>query len=161
MSPLPRCRRAFSLIELTVVLVILTVILALAFSSLASTTAHHDDTLAVTNLDDVVLAEVRFAMSSGTFTSHPADLRLSDGLSVTRASSSGSSEVSVAVGVNGTLGVAVWSPTRGVCHARRITTVSASQPTVVRVAVPAGAACAGAAALPQGEAADPTTGSRR
>lgn len=157
-------RRAFSLIELVVVLVLIGLLAVIAYVTYSKASAHANNGNAAGQLHRVVSAELAFAGAYGQYASYPGDLSGNGvgghGLTIvtTPQISTGPTVVSVAVGADGTLGVAVRATT-GLCILERISSpangASASAPTL-----PPTQPCDGQGALAAGDAAQTPTSLR-
>lgn len=100
-------RRGYSLVELTVVLVVIAALTALA--GMLSVAVLRDNTgrQAETNAWRVLAAEQSHAQKWGSYSATGNNLTV-EGLTVTTGPSDHPTVVSVALGVNGSLGIAVW-----------------------------------------------------
>jgi prepilin-type N-terminal cleavage/methylation domain-containing protein len=156
-----RTTAAFTLVELILVLAVLGLIASIVFSSMSSSRRGHREAMAAVTLNEAVLAQVTFAGTYGTYTGWPADLDLPGDLRATARPSTGPNEVSLALGVDGSVGIAVKVDDGRRCLARRLSSFSAQGPSATMVDLGDDALCSGVSALPEGEAASPVTGSAR
>ena len=145
-------RRAFTLIELIVTMIILGIILALlAINVIGPVMASTRAKRAESTLTQVQTVEQLFARDWGTYSAWRADLNgLVSSLVIRNGSvSRGPTEVSVAVGTSGTLAMAV-AVDSSTCVFRRVAPLwqggGSDDPGVA-----ATAQCVAAAALPMGE----------
>lgn len=146
-----RQRRGFTMLEVVATFVLLGILAALATSGLSRAIARSDDAAAAASLDRVLLSQRTFANAFGEYASLPTDLRDLGRDVVVLADptpSTGSTEISIAVGEDGTLGVAVQSKT-GTCIVRKVTPLSAGSEASV-VPADGGGLCNGSRALPEG-----------
>lgn len=146
-----RVRRGFTLYEMIVVFIVASILSLIGVSVMRATAAKLHRTDAEGAVQQVIEAELRFAAIHGAFTSWPGDLPGVDrSITVLDTASVEPGEVSIAVGVDGTLGVASLAAD-GFCVVRQIQPVlDGAQITSITLA--AGAACDGRSGLPVGEA---------
>jgi len=155
-------RAAFTLIELIVTLIILGIIIAImAINILQPFMVSTHEKSAKATLSRVQTAEQLFARDWGSYSAWSSDLS-GVGADVTILNASVShkpTEVSVAVGVNGTLALAV-AIDASTCVFRQVEAVSegggSTEPTVNAAAL-----CSAQAALPAGESQQPQSASMK
>lgn len=155
-------RRAFTLLETVVVLVLLGILAGMVVGGFGAFSERSKDTTAQATIDRTLTAERAFANSFGSYTNHPNDLLDLDrdvDVVASPAQSTAGNMVSIAVGDKGTLGLAVESES-GKCFlytAAPIETgfLAPSEPGIdaagEKSEAPAGAPCNGAEAIPTGE----------
>ena len=151
----PRAR-AFTLIEISVTLILVGVLMGLAVVGYQTLQNKASDTNASNNSDRVILAEQSLFSDWGTFSPYAADVsRVGSDVTVVEniTPSEAPETVSISVSDKGTLGVAVMSKT-GVCQrvaVRAPTAASSTDPSPVTR--PDSAPCTGAESFPPGETA--------
>lgn len=106
-QPATSRRRGYTLIELAVVLSTIGLLIIIVGVTARSVLIDTRDREAEASLQQVLLAEQGFAQRFGTYTAFERDLDGLTQVTVTNDPSDDASVVSVAVGVNGTLGLAV------------------------------------------------------
>lgn len=164
-----RRRRAFTLLELIVVVIILSILAGLGAITYASTQSQLTNGAAGANLSAVVSAEEQFANDYGTYTPWPADLAslLPRGFQVVTGDATTVEQVSIAVGSDGTLGVATRNGLNSECLIEyvtpmgNVTTTSVAGPVstlpssgvVTASTIPSSVHCSGSTALPSGDTA--------
>lgn len=140
-------RRAYTLIELVVVLVILAIVSVIGAYALTGFGHRFDAASAQASIDRVVVAEHTVASTYGGYSSWPADIEAGQGVTITDGASTSSSTVSLALGSNGDLGLAAQS-TQGTCVAVGLSSLNATPPgTATTASVASGTPCTGQAAL--------------
>jgi prepilin-type N-terminal cleavage/methylation domain-containing protein len=143
-------RRGFSLIEFVVAVVILVVLAAIGTFTYRAIINKSANVSAESSIGRVEQSELGFATSFGFFTPDPTDLQPAPGndITLTTGNSTGPSVVSIAVGTDGSLGIAALS-TSGSCETENVADASSGQqPTLTTLA--SSAACSGASALASG-----------
>lgn len=143
-------RRAFTLVEVVTMLVVVGLLAAAAYGLNQLNGAQRDVAAAQRVLEDVVGAQKQLAATHGVYSMVSSDLAwLDPNVAVSSGPSTGPHEVSVAVGTSGSLGVAVRSEA-GRCVAVRVAPLSGGG-AMSPVAVADDAECSGGSALPSGE----------
>lgn len=99
--------RGFSLIELVVALSILGLVGFITAISVSNVLSRNEDRRAEANAQLVALAQQRFSQRYGGYTGYPADLSGIKDVTVISGESRNPDEVSITVGVNGSVGMAV------------------------------------------------------
>lgn len=153
--------RAFTLAELMVVLLVLSILAGLAGLSYSGTENDLFGSNAKSVVSTVAQAEQRFAVDYGTYTSYGPDLSslVNRGITLTNSASTGAFNVSLALGNDGTLGIAVQASGSGGCESAQVAPLSAAGVTpanagaLTATTIPAGTACTGENALPSGDTA--------
>lgn len=153
--------RGFTLLEIVVTLVILTILMGIAIVGFSRLVNWVADNSANTNNNRVALTQQNFAKDWGNYTSYGEDiLDVGNDISIMEngAPSTNPNQVSVAVGVNGDLGLATMS-TSGACQRLRVTSITSSSDAAfnpvsggdtVAVTRPESAPCTGQESLPDG-----------
>lgn len=147
-----RRRRAYTLIEVLTVLIVLTLTMGLGYASLTSATNGSYTQIAQGYLTETITAEQTFYNEYGLYTPYPADLTgISSPLVVLSSPVTATSQVSIAVGsVTGDLALA-YIDGNGNCQldlvAPPVTTQTASPTTTTVPTVAAGTSCSADLAL--------------
>jgi prepilin-type N-terminal cleavage/methylation domain-containing protein len=139
--------RAFSLIEMVCVIAIIGLLVGVGVANWTQLTGHQKNSRADANLDRVAVTEAQVAKDWNTYTALGSDLADvgADLTLLNGGRSTGETQVSLAVGDQGSLGMAVLSATK-VCHLRLLAALSAGGGSTV-VSAPAGANCAASSAF--------------
>ena len=151
LRPPRRVRRAFTLLEVVVVLIVLATTGGLMFQSVSGTTGLLQTTVAKGYQEQVITAELRYDNIHGAYTADPTQLTgLTRDVTVVSGPVTGPGQVSIAVGTSsGKLGVASTNG-GGVCTIQQVDTVlNGATRTVVTPA--ASASCIGTNALAGGQ----------
>jgi type II secretory pathway pseudopilin PulG len=150
--------RAFTLIELAVVLVIIFILAGVALATFTVITNRANNQDAMTLLQRATVVEQQQSNSWGVYSPYGKDLTAT-GQEVTYAENGSPSlketQVSVAVGSKGNLGLAVQSRT-GTCFYVRVAPLITGG-AVTDVTAPDSAPCSGTEALDDGEVLTPYT----
>jgi prepilin-type N-terminal cleavage/methylation domain-containing protein len=137
-------RRAFTLIEVITVLIILGITIGIGYSSLASASHSSYSQIGQTYATEVENVEQNFYNEYSSYTPYPSDLTgISSPLIVTNTVASGTGQVSIAVGaVTGNLAMA-YVDGSGVCQLVLVPIPVPSAPasTTTVPTVPPGTAC--------------------
>lgn len=142
-------RRGYTVIEIAVVVFIIGVFGVMVAIGALSVADSEAEKLAAAHAADAIAEQQRFAQRFGTYTGHPADLAAADGYDVVVDESSDHTQVSVALGESGTLGVAVRRNDSECLHWR--VGALAAGGGVAEVTLAANAVCTGEEALPANE----------
>lgn len=103
----PNSRRGYTLIELMATFAIIAV-LTIALGYITTTVLQDSkNRSAETNVQRVLLAEQGFAREQGRYSAYVSDIKAPDGVNLTNALSQTPDQVSIAVGQQGSLGLAV------------------------------------------------------
>lgn len=154
-----RRTRGFTLVELIVVIIILSILAGLAGFTYAATQGTLTARSTGSELATVAQAEQEFAADYGSYSAYPSDLSglLPRGISLTNGASVGPFSVSIALGTDGSLGLAVRNSTGATCTLSTVAPyVSSTGGTVANAGAvtitttPVGGGCSGSAALPGG-----------
>ena len=140
-------RLGYSLIELVVVLATISLLTIIAGVGAYTVLEDTQQNTARAAIHEVLLTEKVFSESWGGYTSYtdelsgPADLTLVNGVS------NDSSEISIAVGTDGILGLAVRRSTQECLFIRASSLASGGEVTALDSAIQKGIVCEGAGAL--------------
>lgn len=151
MDPLPatrrlRARRAFTLVELAVILLMVSILGTIAIVAVSASRDRNELDQARASIVAVTTAQLDFAARYGTFSAWPADVRVPDGPALTNGPSASIQAVSIALASDGTLGLASGNGSR--CVLRSVQPVIKGGRTSVDREVDAHEGCSGASALP-------------
>jgi prepilin-type N-terminal cleavage/methylation domain-containing protein len=150
-----RHRRAFTLTEAVIVLVVMGVLAGIGSLTYSAFFTTATDRAAVARLDVAYATELRFAATWGLFSAHPPDLPEGAGVELV-AGPAEAGQVSIAVGRSGAL--ALSTVVSDGCIARRYPPLGEGSGTV-ELALPA--PCDATAALAEGDdPRDPTLSAR-
>jgi prepilin-type N-terminal cleavage/methylation domain-containing protein len=141
-----RRRSAFTLIEVSAVVLIMGLLSGIMIVGAVKATSDTEAQQATLALASVTAVQADFAARYGGYTAWAADLRLPDGPFVTNGPSEGLRSVSLALGVDGTLGMAV-SDRADQCVLQTIRPVVAGGQVWNVVTSDAGVGCLGSTAL--------------
>jgi type II secretory pathway pseudopilin PulG len=142
--------RGYTIIEIAVVIFIIGIFGVMVAIGAVAVLDTQTENLSSAHAQDVVLAQQNFAQRYGTYTGFPSDLPEADGYVVVTEESADATQVSVAVGVAGTLGVAVRTDDETCVHYRVPSLATGG--SAVPVDLGPSSVCAGEEALPSGEA---------
>lgn len=144
-----RRRRAFTLVEIVVTVVVASIIAGIVAASALTATGRAEDELTQGALRRFVVLEQQVASTWGSYTPLPADLSVPRDELQPVAGVAGAGQVSIAVGDDGTLGLATLNG-NGDCHGLRVSSVeTGGEQTEVLVD---DEPCDAVAVLPAGEA---------
>lgn len=155
--PARRSARAFTLVEMIVTLVLVTILIGLSVFGAVTFMKRSHDSDARERLHEVTQVEQSLANTWGSYSEASSDFtNLSGSTTVTHLASSGASEVSANVGTEGTLGLAIRSAS-GRCLYVRVASLLAGGDALELEDVPPSAPCRGVEALPdlEGSATPP------
>lgn len=150
-------RRAMTLLEMIVTLVVLSIVAAIGFIGLNAISDRQAESRIESDLQAVIELERRFAVLNDDYTTDPEELgNPPAGLSITSGPVTSTGKVSIAVGVEGTLAVAALSPS-GSCLAVRVPPLygPAAKTAQQKLEIGTKAVCDPQGALPAGEWAQP------
>jgi prepilin-type N-terminal cleavage/methylation domain-containing protein len=144
-------KRGFSILEMIAALVILLVVSIGVVTVYVQVRNQGYERLGRARLETVLQAEYARVVSGGVFSDEPADLRaLTSDVSLTTGASFDPATVSIALGEDGSLGLAVALPNDD-CLLAGVSSPTAGL-TVLYPAYPDDAPCHGALGLPDGSA---------
>lgn len=153
-----RDARAFTLVEMIVTLVVISILVSLSLFGAVSFMKRSHDSDARERLHEVTQLEQSLANTWGSYSEAASDFsNLSGSTSVTHLASSGPSVVSTNVGTQGTLGLAVKSASGRCLYVRVASLLAGGDALDVTSDVPKSAPCRGTEALPamEGSATPP------
>jgi Tfp pilus assembly protein PilE len=148
-----------------VVLIVLSILAALAGFTYSETQGALSSSSTKSVVLMVAQAEQRFSIDYSTYTSYGPDLSMlvDRGITLTNGTSTGPFVVSLALGTDGTLGIAVQATGSGACESASVAPLSVGGSTsltsgvVTTSAIPTSTGCTGANALPSGDLAQTPT----
>lgn len=151
-------RHGFTLIEMVITMVLMAILMSVAFVGFTAVARRTASLSIDADIDVIHSAQLRFAAVHGSYTPWPEDLTsVPLGVSATAGPSTAVGQVSVAVGVDGTLALssldaenncrAVQYPAHGVGGEAIDVTIASTSPCEARSALPAGEASLPAASI--------------
>jgi prepilin-type N-terminal cleavage/methylation domain-containing protein len=146
---LRRKRRGYTLIELIMVMAITGIFGVVVTIAAREVLDSESSKVADSNAQDVISKEQQFSQKYGSFTGFPEDITPARGYVLVTGTSRGPKEVSVALGENGTLGVAAMRDGDTCVHYRVVALDAGGGSS--RLSLGESAACRGEEALPASE----------
>jgi prepilin-type N-terminal cleavage/methylation domain-containing protein len=148
-TPLRARRRGYTLIELIMVIAITGIFGVVVTIAAREVLDSETSKVADSNAQDLISKQLQFSQKYGSFTGFPEDIPAVGSYVIVTSTSRGPKEVSVALGVDGTLGVAAMRD-GDTCVHYRVTALEAGGGSS-RLSLGESAACRGEEALPSGE----------